>query len=101
MDLFYVYILFSASADKFYVGQTDNLDLRLKFHNNLSENSFTAKYRPWILKRAIPVQSRSQAVRLEKYIKRRKSKRFIINLIHDQMAVERLLHKLGLSSSVG
>jgi len=50
--------LYSASADKYYVGQTDNLELRLKFHNELSEKSYTSKHRPWILKRSMVVNNR-------------------------------------------
>ena len=35
--MYYVYILYSLTSDKYYVGQTDNLELRLKFHNELSD----------------------------------------------------------------
>ncbi|MCB9288230.1 MAG: GIY-YIG nuclease family protein [Lewinellaceae bacterium] len=35
----YVYILHSKAADKFYIGQTPDIDTRLLFHNELSENS--------------------------------------------------------------
>ncbi|MCB9296522.1 MAG: hypothetical protein H6559_25920 [Lewinellaceae bacterium] len=33
-------MLYSPSADKYYVGQTPELETRLLFHNELSENSF-------------------------------------------------------------
>ncbi|MCB0550756.1 MAG: GIY-YIG nuclease family protein [Phaeodactylibacter sp.] len=46
----YVYILYSPSADKFYVGQTPDIQTRLLFHNHLSENSFTSRFRPWQLR---------------------------------------------------
>ena len=46
--MFYVYILYSQSADKFYVGQTSDVHKRLREHNNPLENSkFTAKFIPW------------------------------------------------------
>jgi predicted GIY-YIG superfamily endonuclease len=48
--MFYVYILYSASADKFYVGQTHDVELRLSFHNELSDHSFTSRFRPWQLR---------------------------------------------------
>jgi putative endonuclease len=44
--MFSVYILFSEEHDKYYVGQTDDLERRLLEHNELSENSFTSRYRP-------------------------------------------------------
>jgi len=37
--MFYVYILYSQSADKFYVGQTPDVQKRLREHNNPSEKS--------------------------------------------------------------
>ena len=72
----YLYILYSPSAEQYYVGQTPDLETRMLFHNGLSENSFTSRHRPWNLKRAIAVSSRSEAVRLENYIKGRKSKAY-------------------------
>ncbi len=72
----FVYILHSRAADKFYVGQTHGLETRLLFHNELSENSFTSRYRPWKLAKAIAVNNRSEAMILEKYIKGRKSRAY-------------------------
>lgn len=45
---FYVYILYSTKADKYYIGQTDNLTDRVERHNAGYE-TFTSKYRPWVL----------------------------------------------------
>ncbi|CAN5456565.1 hypothetical protein BH11BAC2_BH11BAC2_09890 [soil metagenome] len=40
-----VYILYSKSADKFYIGSTLDFDQRLDYHLNKEfQNSFTAKY---------------------------------------------------------
>ncbi|MFN7280535.1 MAG: GIY-YIG nuclease family protein, partial [bacterium] len=41
--MYYVYILQSTITNKFYKGQTDNLERRLKEHNNKEEKS-TAPY---------------------------------------------------------
>ncbi|MCB9052821.1 MAG: GIY-YIG nuclease family protein [Lewinellaceae bacterium] len=99
----YVYILYSPSADKFYVGQTPDIQTRLLFHNHLSENSFTSRFRPWQLKRAIPLNNRSQAMIIERYIKGRKSSQYIRKLIEDTSAVENLLLKFNINphSSAG
>ena len=43
----HLYILYSPSSDKYYIGQTPDLETRLLFHNELSEDSFTSKHRPW------------------------------------------------------
>ena len=92
--MYYVYILYSPSADKYYIGQTENLELRLKFHNELSEKSYTSKHRPWILKKHIGVNNRSEAVRVERMIKKRKSRKFIELLISYPSEVEKLLTRL-------
>jgi hypothetical protein len=47
--MYHVYILYSPSADKYYVGQTSDLDLRLQYHNELNPDSYTSKHRPWEL----------------------------------------------------
>lgn len=70
-DLFYlfitllkVYILYSASHGKTYVGQTGDLEKRLNFRNHLGKGTFTSKYRPWVL-----MQHESFAKRVEKWFK--------------------------------
>ena len=99
----YVYILHSQAADKFYIGQTPDIDTRLLFHNELSENSFTSRYRPWRLKLKILVNNRSEAVTIERYIKNRKSKAYIRKLIQEESAVAKLLAKFKINppGSVG
>jgi len=90
MKAHFVYILYSEAADKYYVGQTPDLETRLLFHNQLSANSFTSRYRPWVLKLTIEVPDASAAHRIERYIKKRKSRSFIERLIKDSKAVEKL-----------
>ena len=99
----YVYILHSEAADKFYVGQTPDLETRLLFHNELSENSFTSRYRPWKLAKAIAVNNRSEAMIIEKHIKGRKSKAYTIKLINEEKAVKDLLNRFNIlpPNSVG
>ena len=100
MQPYYVYILYSESADKYYIGQTPDLETRLLFHNQLSANSFTSRYRPWALKLTIEVPDASAAHRIERYIKKRKSKKYLQRLIDNPEAVEKL-KKRYLSSSAG
>lgn len=92
----YLYILYSASSDKYYVGQTPDLETRLLFHNELSEDSYTSKHRPWELVCSIEVPSRSEAMKLERYVKGRKSRRYIESLVKEEKARRRLLSRFGL-----
>ena len=72
----FVYVLFSKTRSKYYVGQTTNINNRLKRHNGGIVPS-TKGGIPWELVLQIPVADRSEAMRLEKRIKKRGAKRFI------------------------
>ncbi|PWD98060.1 GIY-YIG nuclease family protein [Marinilabilia rubra] len=80
---FFVYILYSPKADKYYVGQTSDVTRRLKEHNNPEVFSkFSAKGIPWTLKAFFKISdSRSEANRVERFIKKQKSRIFIEKLI--------------------
>ena len=89
----YVYILYSEKHDKFYVGQTADLQTRLLFHNELAQNSFTSKYRPWSIACSIPVENASIATRMERYIKKRKSKTYIQKLVKEEKTRQKLISR--------
>ena len=75
----FVYVLFSKTRSRYYVGQTADIDKRLKRHNGGLVPS-TKGGIPWELVLQIPVPDRSAAVHLEKRIKKRGAKRFIDDL---------------------
>ncbi len=81
-DKHYIYILYSKKLDRFYVGQTTNVENRLKKHND-GYSTATKSGKPWELKRVVEFESKTEAIRAEKWIKRMKSRR-IINQIVDQ-----------------
>ena len=72
MMIFYfmytVYILYAVNFDKFYVGQTDDMDDRIRRHNG-GYNLSTKPYRPWIIKLTIPKATRADAMLLERKLK--------------------------------
>ncbi|WP_299765937.1 GIY-YIG nuclease family protein [uncultured Dokdonia sp.] len=74
----FVYILYSEKRSKYYVGQTADIDKRLKRHN-LGLVPSTKGGAPWKLVLQIEVLSRSEAMVLEKKIKKRGAKRYIDN----------------------
>ncbi|MCF6213727.1 MAG: GIY-YIG nuclease family protein [Flavobacteriaceae bacterium] len=71
-----VYILYSKKRLKYYVGQTHNIKERLERHNNGIVSS-TKNGFPWELIKTIEVESRSEAMKLEKKIKKRGIERFL------------------------
>jgi putative endonuclease len=74
--MYFVYILYSATKNKFYIGQTNNIDDRIKRHNN--EQSLSTKNGvPWKIIYKTIIGTRSEAVLLETKIKKRGAKRYL------------------------
>ncbi|MBN2008029.1 GIY-YIG nuclease family protein [candidate division KSB1 bacterium] len=78
--MFIVYILKSETTVAYYIGQTNNIELRLNRHNT---NSVTAtKNRgPWNIVYTEEYPTRSEAMKREKYLKSLKSRIAIERLI--------------------
>lgn len=65
----YVYVLIGiGSADRHYVGLTDDLAERLARHNR-GEVRHSRKFIPWRIETAIAFRDRSKAAAFEKYLK--------------------------------
>ncbi len=80
-----IYILYSPSADKFYVGQSNDVARRLEEHNNPIRSTFTSKYLPWEMACFFAVsEDRGEAMKVEKHIKNQKSRGFIKQLISSE-----------------
>ncbi len=56
-----VYILHSESANRYYIGQTNDIDDRLNRHNSGYEKA-TSPYKPWVLVISLQKESRSEAM---------------------------------------
>ena len=76
MPLFSVYIIYSSTLDKYYVGYTIGIEKRLVEHNN-GISSFTSSAIDWELKWAKEFESREEAMKEEKKIKSKKSRKYI------------------------
>ena len=74
--MFYVYILKSLVDNQIYIGCTDNLPERIANHNRGS-TFHTAKFRPWKLESSISFNSKSMALKFEKYLKSCSGRAFI------------------------
>jgi putative endonuclease len=77
--MYYTYIIYSPSSDIHYVGYSNDYQRRLNEHNEQDYfNTFTSKHRPWLLKAAFQCgDSEKEAIRIERFIKKQKSKLFI------------------------
>ena len=67
-------------ADRYYVGQTDNLEARLD-HHLAGISPYTAIANDWILVYSEEFESRHLAIKREDEIKRKKSRKYIEWLI--------------------
>ncbi len=78
-DLFHVYILYSESLKRYYVGSTEDVEERLKEHNAGKTISTHAGI-PWDLVHTESYQTRSQAINQEHKIKARGIWRYLTGL---------------------
>jgi putative endonuclease len=78
--MYFTFILYSPTLDKFYTGYTENLDLRISRHNS-GWGRFSSNGIPWHLVYSEKFTNKSEALKREKEIKRRKSRKYIEDLI--------------------
>ena len=78
--MWYTYIIYSEKLDRFYIGYTDNLSWRLERHNQ-GWGRFTKGGIPWELVYFEKYQTKQEALKREREIKSKKSRKYIENLI--------------------
>ncbi len=78
--MYTLYILYSESLDRYYVGYTNDLPRRLSEHNR-TKGKYTDAGIPWVVLYTEAFETKKSAMYREKYIKSRKSKTFILDLI--------------------
>ena len=90
----FLYILYSSSIDKYYVGETPDLSIRVKQHNSHYFNkSFTKAASDWKVALYLECASKEEAVYLEKFVKRMKSRQFIEKVIAKHEILADILKK--------
>ena len=94
MDHF-LYILYSNTSAKYYVGETHDVQQRIFSHNHHSyTNSFSKIANDWTLVLSFACVSRNDALKLERFIKKMKSKVFIEKIIQNPEILTDILSKL-------
>lgn len=79
--MFFVYVLYSSSFDKIYVGFTSDLENRFKSHNELSKKGWTIRFRPWEIVYTEEFQEKQDAMRREKQLKSAAGRDFIWTIV--------------------
>ena len=78
--MYTLYILYSEKLERYYVGYTNDFPRRLSEHNRI-KGKYTDAGIPWIAVHTETFDSKKSAMDREKYIKSRKSKKFILELV--------------------
>ena len=78
---FTVYILYSEKFNKHYTGFTSDIETRIKSHNEFGKD-WTARYRPWKLLFTKEIESKTEAMTYEKWLKSGIGRDFIASLPH-------------------
>ena len=74
------YILYSGKIDKYYVGACIDLERRL-YEHNIGHSKFTKGGIPWVLVYSESYSDLLSAKKRERYIKKQKSRNYIIGLM--------------------
>ncbi|WNH13457.1 GIY-YIG nuclease family protein [Thalassobellus suaedae] len=77
---YYVYILYSETINKYYIGSTKDVLIRLDKHLQ-NHKGFTGKSKDWVLKYTEVYDSKSDSIKRELQIKKWKSRKMIEKLI--------------------
>ena len=76
--MYYLYILYSKSSDRYYIGYSNDYKRRLEEHNYSPHVTFTSKHRPWKLAAAFHCgEDRRVAMAMERFVKAQKSRNLI------------------------
>jgi putative endonuclease len=79
--MFIVYVLYSESSAKIYIGYTSDLVGRIKSHNELATKGWTIRFRPWKVVHKEIFESKTEAMQREKQLKTAKGREWIWQLI--------------------
>ena len=93
--MYYLYVIYSKSVNRYYVGESPNVENRLRMHqNHYFKNGFTKAATDWEVLLSKECRTKDDAIYLEKFVKRMKSKTFIRKIIEDPKILDDILAKL-------
>ena len=94
MHPYSVYILYSKAADRFYIGQTEDLDARLLMHREKTfTNAFTKIADDWEVYWHLECESRETALKIESYIKQMRNRKYYYALKTYPDATRKLIER--------
>lgn len=80
----WVYVLYGRSADRYYVGETADPEVRLDQHRKRRyRGSYTSIATDWTVCATLLCRDRAHALSVESYIKRQKRRSFVERLVQE------------------
>lgn len=76
-----VYVLYSPKLDRYYIGQSADVTIRLAQHNDQVNLNWTRSGAPWVLKAMVHYDSATTARKAEYWLKQQKSRKLLEDLI--------------------
>ena len=90
----YLYIIYSKTTNRFYIGETHDAEERLEKHNHHQyKNSYTKIASDWELVLKFECTNREETLFLEQFIKKMKSKKFIEKLVLNPLILKDIILK--------
>ena len=88
----FLYILYSKSINKYYVGETVDVENRLQAHNQHKyRKGYTKAAEDWKIALKLELESKENALYIERFIKKMKSKKFIEKAIQNPLILQDIL----------
>jgi len=76
--MYYVYAIYNAKVNKFYIGQTVDLETQLSLHNTGSYEGYTSRFEgKWSVIYSEVCKTRNEALVREKQLKNYRGREFI------------------------
>ena len=79
--MFTVYVLYSRTYDKIYIGYTSHIEARILSHNHAKNKGWTKTYQPWELLYTETYEHKTEAMKREQELKSYRGREFIRTLI--------------------
>ena len=80
--MFTVYVLYSESFNKIYIGYTSDIEQRVKSHNELATKGWTIRFRPWKVIHTEIFESKHDAMKREKQLKTAAGRDWVWQLVN-------------------
>jgi putative endonuclease len=83
--MFTVYVLYSVKFNQIYIGFTSDIANRFLSHNELATKGYTIRYRPWEIAHTEEFETKTEALKREKYLKSTQGRKFVWTIIHQKI----------------